>query len=82
MTVNPGFGGQKFIEATLDKIKEARELINKSGREIYLEVDGGVNLETAPIVVAAGADTLVAGNAVFAQADIPKAINDLRQSVK
>ena len=65
MTVNPGFGGQKFIRSQLKKIELIRELIDQSGREIMLEVDGGVNAETAREVVAAGADVLVAGSAVF-----------------
>ena len=63
MTVNPGFGGQKFIPATLDKIRRIRTMIG--GRDIRIEVDGGVAPDTAPLVVAAGADTLVAGSAVF-----------------
>ena len=64
MTVNPGFGGQSFIPV-LDKISKAREMIDATGREIDLEVDGGVNPETAKQVIAAGADVLVAGTAVF-----------------
>ncbi len=63
MTVNPGFGGQKFIPATVDKIRRVKAMIG--GRDIRIEVDGGIAPETAPIVVAAGADTLVAGSAVF-----------------
>ncbi len=63
MTVNPGFGGQAFIPAQLEKIRRIRTMIN--GRPIALEVDGGINAETAPSVVAAGADVLVAGSAVF-----------------
>ncbi len=81
MTVNPGFGGQKFIESGLEKIKQAKELIARSGRSILLEVDGGITTLTAPLVVAAGADTLVAGNAIFAQKDIPQAIRNIRESV-
>ena len=64
MTVNPGFGGQSFIPL-LDKIADARRMINETGRDIDLEVDGGVNPETAKQVIAAGADVLVAGTAVF-----------------
>lgn len=64
MTVNPGFGGQSFIPL-LDKISQARQMINATGREIDLEVDGGINPETARKVIAAGADVLVAGTAVF-----------------
>ncbi len=65
MSVNPGFGGQAFIPATLDKIAALRAKIDATGRDIELEVDGGVNAETAPGCVAAGADVLVAGSAVF-----------------
>lgn len=65
MTVNPGFGGQSFIESQLPKIEAARKRIDASGRDIILEVDGGVNAETAPRVIAAGATALVAGTAVF-----------------
>ena len=65
MSVNPGFGGQSFITSQLKKIESIRKLIDASGREIMLEVDGGVNAETAPAIVAAGADVLVAGSAVF-----------------
>ncbi len=65
MTVNPGFGGQKFIDSQLDKIRAIRAMIDKSGRTIDLEVDGGINPETAKLVVEAGADVLVAGAAIF-----------------
>lgn len=65
MTVNPGFGGQSFIESQLDKIGRLRRMIDASGRDIDLEVDGGINPETAARVVAAGADLLVAGTATF-----------------
>jgi len=65
MTVNPGFGGQKFIESMLPKIKNARELIEKKGLDIDLEVDGGINPKNAKLAVDAGANILVAGNAVF-----------------
>ncbi len=65
MTVNPGFGGQSFIASQIDKIRAARTLIEGSGREILLEVDGGVNPETAGDVIRSGADVLVAGSAVF-----------------
>lgn len=65
MSVNPGFGGQKFIASQLSKIEAVRAMINASGREIMLEVDGGVDPKTAPKVIAAGADVLVAGSAVF-----------------
>jgi ribulose-phosphate 3-epimerase len=65
MSVNPGFGGQKFIPAALDKITALRRMIDATGRTIDLEVDGGINLETAPQAIAAGADLLVAGTATF-----------------
>lgn len=65
MTVNPGFGGQSFIPSQLAKIRTVREMINRSGRKIHLQVDGGITPETARQVLAAGADTLVAGTAAF-----------------
>ncbi len=65
MSVNPGFGGQSFISSQLKKIETLRTMIDHSGRDIMLEVDGGVNAQTAPQVIAAGADVLVAGSAVF-----------------
>lgn len=65
MSVNPGFGGQSFIPSQLRKIETLREAIDNSGREILLEVDGGVSAQTAPSVISAGADVLVAGSAVF-----------------
>jgi ribulose-phosphate 3-epimerase len=76
MSVNPGFGGQGFIEPMLDKIRQVRALIGE--RPIHLEVDGGVNPGTAPKVIAAGADVLVAGTAVFGEDDYAKAIAALR----
>ena len=73
MSVNPGFGGQKFIEHTIDKVKELRALIDSTGSKALIEVDGGVNLETGKLLVEAGADVLVAGNTVF-KADDRKAM--------
>ena len=73
MSVNPGFGGQKFIEHTIDKVKELRALIDATGSKALIEVDGGVNLETGKLLVEAGADVLVAGNTVF-KADDRKAM--------
>ena len=73
MGVNPGFGGQKFIEHTVEKVRELRDLIEESGSKALIEVDGGVNLSTGARLVEAGADVLVAGNAVFA-ADDPMAM--------
>ena len=65
MSVNPGFGGQSFIESQLDKVAELRRRIDDSGRAIDLEIDGGINFDTAPRAIAAGADVLVAGTATF-----------------
>jgi ribulose-phosphate 3-epimerase len=65
MSVNPGFGGQAFIESQLDKLAELRAMIDATGRTIDLEVDGGITPETAPRAIAAGADVLVAGTATF-----------------
>lgn len=65
MSVNPGFGGQKFIHSQLDKIRAIRAMIDASGRDIRLEVDGGIDHNTAPLAIEAGADTLVAGTATF-----------------
>lgn len=78
MSVNPGFGGQKFIPHTLDKVKELRELIARSGSQALIEVDGGVNLETGKQLVEAGADVLVAGNAVFKAPDMIDMIHQLK----
>jgi ribulose-phosphate 3-epimerase len=68
MSVNPGFGGQSFIPSTLDKLRQAREFIDASGREIRLEVDGGVKIDNIRAIVEAGADTFVAGSAIFGAA--------------
>ena len=78
MSVNPGFGGQAFIPAVLPKIERIRAMIDESGCEIDLEVDGGIKVGTARQVVGAGADVLVAGNAVFAAGDYAGAIQKLR----
>ncbi len=75
MSVNPGFGGQKFIPHTVNKVRELRELIDSTGSKAIGEVDGGVNVETAKLLVDAGSDALVAGNAVFKDAN-PHAIID------
>lgn len=79
MSVNPGFGGQKFIPEVLPKLEALRRLIDQSGREIHLEVDGGIKPGTAKQVVEAGADTLVAGSAVFGSSDYSAAIAALRR---
>lgn len=65
MSVNPGFGGQSFIHSQLRKIEAIRKMIDKTGREIHLQVDGGITVDTAPLVISAGADVLVAGTATF-----------------
>jgi ribulose-phosphate 3-epimerase len=78
MSVNPGFGGQKFIPGTLDKLREARALIDASGREIRLEIDGGVNVQNIREIAAAGADTFVAGSAIFGQSDYKSVIDAMR----
>lgn len=78
MTVNPGFGGQSFLESQLPKIAALRRMITQSGREIALQVDGGITAATAPRCIAAGADVLVAGTAVFGAADYAAAIASLR----
>lgn len=80
MTVNPGFGGQKFIPSTLKKIRRLREMIEASARNIELEVDGGVNANTAKLMVEAGADVLVAGSAVFGASNLAEAIQSIRVS--
>ncbi|WP_457888265.1 ribulose-phosphate 3-epimerase [Pseudomonas aeruginosa] len=74
MSVNPGFGGQKFIPGTLDKLREARALIDASGREIRLEIDGGVNVKNIREIAAAGADTFVAGSVIFNAPDYAEVI--------
>ena len=73
MSVNPGFGGQKFIEHTLEKTRRLRRLIDESGSKALIQIDGGVNLTTGAALAEAGADVLVAGNAVFKAQD-PKAV--------
>ena len=73
MSVNPGFGGQKFIPRTLEKVKELRRLLDRTGSHALIEVDGGVNLETGLQLKAAGADVLVAGNYIFSAPDPAKA---------
>jgi len=81
MTVNPGFGGQKFIPDTLEKISEVRYLIDQTERDIRLQVDGGVNLETAGLLKESGADTLVTGTYAFKANDMPEAVKLLREIV-
>ena len=78
MSVNPGFGGQKFIPHTLNKVRELRELIARTGSQALIEVDGGVNLQTGAQLVEAGADVLVAGNAVFKAPDMVDMIRQMK----
>ena len=79
MSVNPGFGGQKFIPASLDKIRRLRQKLKRLDRQVLIEVDGGVNQETAPQLIEAGVDVLVAGSAVFGSADMKTTIAALKQ---
>lgn len=81
MSVNPGFGGQKFIENTLSKVSRLKEMIQKRNLSTLIQVDGGVNLETGKRLVDAGADVLVAGNAVFADANPTEMIHRLKSLV-
>jgi ribulose-phosphate 3-epimerase len=82
MTVNPGFGGQAFIPNTLRKITQIREWANEVNPDLLIEVDGGVSEATAPLVVGAGADVLVAGNAVFGRSDRAAAILEIREAAE
>lgn len=82
MSVNPGFGGQKFIPSTLDKLRQVRAIIDNSGFDIRLEVDGGVTVENIAQVAAAGADTFVAGSAIFNTVDYQQTINKMRCQLK
>ncbi len=78
MSVNPGFGGQKFIQQTLEKIRQVRKMSNEKGLNVHIEIDGGVTLENAPSILAAGADVLVAGNTVFKAKDPTDMIRALK----
>jgi len=82
MSVNPGFGGQAFIDSALRKIADARKRIDASGRDIRLEVDGGIKTDNIARVAAAGADTFVAGSAIFGQADYKGVIDAMRVQLK
>lgn len=81
MSVNPGFGGQKFIPSTIDKVREVRKLIDDSGFEIRLEVDGGISAANIAEIAAAGADTFVAGSAIFNQPDYKAVIDNMRKEL-
>lgn len=82
MSVNPGFGGQSFIRSALAKLNEARRRIDASGRDIWLEVDGGVKADNIEEIARAGADTFVAGSAVFGEKDRALAVGRLREALK
>ena len=81
MSVNPGFGGQSFIQSSLDKISQVRKMIDESGKDIRLEVDGGINNETIGLAAEAGADTFVAGSAIFNTDDYKQTISILRSKL-
>ena len=81
MSVNPGFGGQSFIPSTLNKLREARQLIDESGHNIRLEVDGGITASNIREIAEAGADTFVAGSAIFNKDDYSAAVTDMRQQL-
>ena len=81
MSVNPGFGGQSFIESSLDKLKKVRQMIDVSGRDIRLEIDGGINKDTIAKAAEAGADTFVAGSAIFNTDNYEQTISDLRSKI-
>jgi ribulose-phosphate 3-epimerase len=81
MSVNPGFGGQSFIPSTLDKLRQVRAMIEQSGRDIRLEVDGGVNVNNIAQIAEAGADMFVAGSAIFNQPDYAQVIKQMREQL-
>ncbi|MEJ2127721.1 MAG: ribulose-phosphate 3-epimerase [Woeseiaceae bacterium] len=81
MSVNPGFGGQKFIPSALDKLRQARKVIDDSGREIRLEIDGGVKVDNIGEIAAAGADTFVAGSAIFGSDDYAATIAAMKSKI-
>ena len=81
MSVNPGFGGQSFIESSLDKLKKVRQMIDASGRDIRLEIDGGINKDTIAKAAEAGADTFVAGSAIFNTDNYEQTISELRSKI-
>ena len=82
MSVNPGFGGQKFIPSALDKLRQARRIIDASGREIRLEIDGGVKVDNIGEIAAAGADTFVAGSAIFGSEDYAVTIAAMKSEIE
>ncbi|HSD69604.1 MAG TPA: ribulose-phosphate 3-epimerase, partial [Woeseiaceae bacterium] len=82
MSVNPGFGGQSFIESSLDKVRKARSMIDERGLDVRLEVDGGVKVDNIGRIAAAGADILVAGSAIFGSSDYAKTITSMRKAIE
>jgi ribulose-phosphate 3-epimerase len=82
MSVNPGFGGQKFIPSALRKLAEARRRIDASGRAVRLEIDGGVKVDNIKVIAQAGADTFVAGSAIFGSKDYAQTIRDMHREIK
>jgi len=81
MSINPGFGGQTFIESTHDKIRCVRELIDQSGRDIRLEIDGGVKVENIAAIADSGVDTFVAGSAIFGSDNYRETIDQMRHQL-
>jgi ribulose-phosphate 3-epimerase len=81
MSVNPGFGGQSFIPSALEKLREARRIIDRSGRPIRLEIDGGVKVDNIEAIAAAGADTFVAGSAIFGASDYAATVAAMRERI-
>ena len=81
MSINPGFGGQTFIPATLDKLRQVRQRIDESGYDIRLEIDGGVKIDNIGEIAAAGADMFVAGSAIFSQPDYRTVIDSMRSEL-
>lgn len=81
MSVNPGFGGQSFIKSSLDKISASRKIISESGRDIRLEVDGGVKIDNIAEIASAGADTFVAGSAIFGSENYQKTISSMKEEI-
>jgi ribulose-phosphate 3-epimerase len=82
MSVNPGFGGQQFIESAIGKLAEARRRIDACGREVRLEIDGGVKLDNIGRIARAGADTFVAGSAIFGSKDYAATVSAMRKAIK
>ena len=81
MSVNPGFGGQSFIPHVLDKLRQTREVIKQNNRDVRLEIDGGVNVDNIRQIANAGADTFVAGSAIFGAKDYRKTIDNMRSEL-